>query len=172
MRWFDVPGCFCFHIWNAWDEPAVVIVCSCITPPDALLSSVRAVLSEVRLDLRTGRYSRRELVPGLPRGRHGEPVAARPPHSLRLPRRRRAVAAVPRRGQGGPWHRRVRGRARVRRGTVQRRAHVRAGDVGDVRHRHRRQGGRRARGGDGPRRGGGHGGAGGARRREDGGGGD
>lgn len=65
MRWFDVPGCFCFHIWNAWDEPSVVIVCSCITPPDALLSSVRAVLSEVRLDLRTGRYSRRELVPGL-----------------------------------------------------------------------------------------------------------
>ncbi|KAL6653107.1 hypothetical protein ACP70R_012032 [Stipagrostis hirtigluma subsp. patula] len=77
MRWFDVPDCFSFHIWNAWEEAdagAVVIICSCMTPPDALFSdggggggaaSVRAALSEIRLDLRTGRSSRRVLAPGL-----------------------------------------------------------------------------------------------------------
>lgn len=73
MRWFDVPECFCFHVWNAWDEAdAVVIICSCITPPDALFSSdagdnsrVRATLSEIRLDLRTGRSTRRALAPEL-----------------------------------------------------------------------------------------------------------
>ncbi|KAK3143155.1 hypothetical protein QOZ80_4BG0359140 [Eleusine coracana subsp. coracana] len=69
MRWFDVPDCFCFHVWNAWDEAdAVVIICSCITPPDALFSSsdagvddVRATLSEIRLDLRTGQSTRRTV---------------------------------------------------------------------------------------------------------------
>ncbi|GJN12030.1 hypothetical protein PR202_ga30273 [Eleusine coracana subsp. coracana] len=72
MRWFDVPDCFCFHVWNAWDEAdAVVIICSCITPPDALFSSsdtgvdVRATLSEIRLDLRTGQSTRRALAAGL-----------------------------------------------------------------------------------------------------------
>uniref|UniRef100_A0A0E0KMF0 DUF1618 domain-containing protein n=1 Tax=Oryza punctata TaxID=4537 RepID=A0A0E0KMF0_ORYPU len=74
MRWFDVPDCFCLHIWNKPDAAAaaIVIVCSCITPPDALFFSsdddavaVRAILSEVRLDLRTGWSSQRELVPEL-----------------------------------------------------------------------------------------------------------
>ncbi|PUZ46150.1 hypothetical protein GQ55_7G027100 [Panicum hallii var. hallii] len=73
MRWFDVPDCFCFHIWNAWeDADAVVIICSCMTPPDALFSdggggadSVRATLSEIRLDLVTGQSCRREIAPGL-----------------------------------------------------------------------------------------------------------
>ncbi|KAL6885639.1 hypothetical protein ACP4OV_010418 [Aristida adscensionis] len=94
MRWFDVPDCFCFHIWNAWEEKnggagdgagdgaggdgdvdAVVIICSCMTPPDALFSddagggaappSVRATLTEIRLDLLSGTSRRRELAPGL-----------------------------------------------------------------------------------------------------------
>ncbi|TVU01599.1 hypothetical protein EJB05_52939, partial [Eragrostis curvula] len=74
MRWFDVPDCFCFHVWNAWDEAdAVVVICSCMTPPDALFSdaasdassSVRATLTEIRLDLRTGRSTRRALAPEL-----------------------------------------------------------------------------------------------------------
>ncbi|CAM0908324.1 unnamed protein product [Alopecurus aequalis] len=84
MRWFDVPDHgFCFHVWNAWEETdnnaggaatAVVIICSCMTPPDALFShsdadattkNVRAVLTEIRLDLRTGQSRRRELAPGL-----------------------------------------------------------------------------------------------------------
>ncbi|KAM3393502.1 hypothetical protein ACQJBY_014298 [Aegilops geniculata] len=81
MRWFDVPDCFCFHVWNAWEEtdhagdgPAtVVIICSCMTPPDALFSeaaaeataNLRATLTEIRLDLRTGVSRRRELASGL-----------------------------------------------------------------------------------------------------------
>ncbi|XBI97523.1 hypothetical protein VPH35_017869 [Triticum aestivum] len=81
MRWFDVPDCFCFHVWNAWEEtdhagdgPAtVVIICSCMTPPDALFceaaadapTNLRATLTEIRLDLRTGMSRRRELASGL-----------------------------------------------------------------------------------------------------------
>lgn len=66
-----MPDCFCFHIWNAWEETdAVVIICSFMTPPDALFTDdgttrMRTVLSEIRLDPRTGLSSRRELVPGL-----------------------------------------------------------------------------------------------------------
>lgn len=80
MRWFDVPDCFCFHIWNAWEETnhgadgqdIVVVICSCMTPPDALFSdadaeaaNVRATLTEIQLDLRTGVSRRRELASGL-----------------------------------------------------------------------------------------------------------
>ncbi|KAE8791055.1 9-cis-epoxycarotenoid dioxygenase, chloroplastic-like [Hordeum vulgare] len=81
VRWFDVPDCFCFHVWNAWEETVyagdypdtVVIICSCMTPPDALFSeatadaavNLRATLTEIRLDLRTGVSRRRELASGL-----------------------------------------------------------------------------------------------------------
>ncbi|WOL09915.1 hypothetical protein Cni_G18668 [Canna indica] len=78
IRWIDVPGCFFFHLWNAWEERSsegggrtVVIIGPRMSPPDAIFSDedgvapMRTVLSEVRLDLDTGESSRREITPGL-----------------------------------------------------------------------------------------------------------
>ncbi|XP_052161496.1 9-cis-epoxycarotenoid dioxygenase NCED4, chloroplastic [Oryza glaberrima] len=72
LRWVEVPGCFCFHLWNAWEDDAtgeIVVIGSCMTPPDAVFNepsspeeeSFRSVLSEIRLDPRTG-VSRRRAV--------------------------------------------------------------------------------------------------------------
>ncbi|XP_062188591.1 9-cis-epoxycarotenoid dioxygenase NCED4, chloroplastic-like [Phragmites australis] len=62
LRWVEVPDCFCFHLWNAWEDEAtgeIVVIGSCMTPPDAVFNesseeSFRSVLSEIRLDPSTG----------------------------------------------------------------------------------------------------------------------
>ncbi|KAL6647038.1 hypothetical protein ACP70R_014475 [Stipagrostis hirtigluma subsp. patula] len=69
LRWVDVPDCFCFHLWNAWEDEAtgeIVVIGSCMTPPDAVFNeseeSFRSVLSEIRLDPRTGESRRRPVL--------------------------------------------------------------------------------------------------------------
>jgi 9-cis-epoxycarotenoid dioxygenase len=69
MRWVDVPDCFCFHFWNAWEEPEsdeIVVIGSCMTPADSIFNEseimLKSVLTEIRLNLRTGTSTRRPVL--------------------------------------------------------------------------------------------------------------
>ncbi|XP_052206508.1 9-cis-epoxycarotenoid dioxygenase NCED1, chloroplastic-like [Diospyros lotus] len=70
IKWVEAPDCFCFHLWNAWEEPEtdeVVVIGSCMTPPDSIFnesdSKLQSVLSEIRLNLKTGKSSRKPIIP-------------------------------------------------------------------------------------------------------------
>ncbi|KAK1382030.1 9-cis-epoxycarotenoid dioxygenase [Heracleum sosnowskyi] len=67
--WVESPETFCFHLWNAWEEPEsdeIVIIGSCMTPPDSIFNesdeSLESVLSEIRLNLKTGKSTRRAIM--------------------------------------------------------------------------------------------------------------
>ncbi|CAA2986172.1 probable 9-cis-epoxycarotenoid dioxygenase NCED5, chloroplastic [Olea europaea subsp. europaea] len=67
--WVDCPDTFCFHLWNAWEEPEtneVVVIGSCMTPPDLIFNEcnekLKIVLIEIRLNLKTGESKRLPII--------------------------------------------------------------------------------------------------------------
>ncbi|TYJ24443.1 hypothetical protein E1A91_A08G260600v1 [Gossypium mustelinum] len=69
IKWVEAPDCFCFHLWNAWEEPEtdeIVVIGSCMTPPDSIFNesdeSLKSVLSEIKLNLKTGKSRRRPII--------------------------------------------------------------------------------------------------------------
>lgn len=65
LQWIDVPDCFFFHLYNAWEDgDEVVVIGSSMTPADIIFKTSeipRAVLTEVRLNRATGMSAKREL---------------------------------------------------------------------------------------------------------------
>nr|AAS47838.1 9-cis-epoxycarotenoid dioxygenase [Gentiana lutea] len=70
IKWIEVPDCFCFHLWNSWEEPEtdeIVVIGSCMTPPDSIFNEseeegLESVLSEIRLNMKTGESTRRAIL--------------------------------------------------------------------------------------------------------------
>ncbi|XP_028127289.1 9-cis-epoxycarotenoid dioxygenase NCED6, chloroplastic-like [Camellia sinensis] len=72
IQWIDVPYCFCFYLWNAWEEntkegdPGIVVIGLCMTPPDSIFNErdkpLRSELSEIRFNLKTGGLACRVIV--------------------------------------------------------------------------------------------------------------
>ncbi|GAA0185167.1 hypothetical protein Leryth_027547 [Lithospermum erythrorhizon] len=69
MQWIEVPDCFCFHLWNSWEEPEndeIVVIGSCMTPPDSIFNEcdegLKSTLSEIRLNLKTGKSTRKSII--------------------------------------------------------------------------------------------------------------
>ncbi|XP_071715382.1 9-cis-epoxycarotenoid dioxygenase NCED2, chloroplastic-like [Rutidosis leptorrhynchoides] len=69
MIWVDSRETFCFHLWNAWEEPEtneVVVIGSCMTPPDSIFNecdeNLESVLSEIRVNLKTRKSTKRAIL--------------------------------------------------------------------------------------------------------------
>ncbi|KAM6544740.1 hypothetical protein CsatB_025476 [Cannabis sativa] len=76
IQWVDVANCFCFHLWNAWEENSsngekiVVVIGSCMNPPDSIFNEnraepIRSELTEIRLNMVTRESSQRVILPGV-----------------------------------------------------------------------------------------------------------
>lgn len=65
LQWIEIPDCFFFHLYNAWEEgDDVVVIGTSMTPADIIFKTSevpRAVLTEVRLNRVTGTSTKREL---------------------------------------------------------------------------------------------------------------